>query len=285
MEIDLIATYKPQPWPYEYVQNSSRFVCIHSRDTVFRYYRYWIPETGKRIYEVIKFGPTVDRAEFENMRKLYDANLPVPRPLKFWPCETLSRAHHKPWHAIVMEEVEGENLCGLWSSMTESEKLSIIGEVGYFIRKMTLQPVDRRDGAEKRGRYGYSFDSDDTDAVRENLVRTLPYRSTLNPRSEISSFIDAFRFFHQEAENHTELMQDFLGHLQNLLPPAGYWRSEDDRCATYRVLEHLLLNLMPSTDMEPVLTHGSLAAKNILMKDGKLAAVLDWSTAGVWPAY
>ncbi|KAI0707552.1 kinase-like protein [Cerioporus squamosus] len=85
-----------------------------------------------------------------------------------------------------------------------------------------------------------------------------------------SYFYDAFppRPFHSVDEFHAY----FLNRLRPL--------TEGE--ATYDLLEKVRRE---SAESEPVLTHGDLAPRNILIKNGRIVAVVDWETFGWYPDF
>ncbi|TFK88538.1 hypothetical protein K466DRAFT_613316 [Polyporus arcularius HHB13444] len=128
-------------------------------------------------------------------------------------------------------------------------------KVMIFVRNHTSIPVPAR------RRYPYTARLDGTGE-----------RTPASPDSLVTSdqFHDAppSRPFHSVDEFHAY----FLDRLRPL------WEAKD----TYDLLEQVRSK---GEESEPVLTHGDLAPRNILVKDGRIVTVVDWETFGWYPDF
>lgn len=269
---------RPQPWSYDYINNSPLFTCLNvERQTVFRYSRAYLPESREHIFEVVKMGPRVHVCEYSNMLRLHEAGLPVPRPIEYVPHPPKAsrawreRSRGKDWNYIRMENIEGEILEAEWGSLTDAQRTLMAKEALRFLDTMRRLPTATGDGTEPKYHFPISYGID-------NCAARLALPRVTDDEEYSDYFINSFIFHEGEYSSHQDLILKFR---QRMLE----WKSSDERGR--RVVTELLDKHMPPREAPPVITHGAFTLWDIVFSRStwKISAVLDWSTAGVYPSY
>lgn len=158
------------------------------------------------------------------------------------------------WDRITMEYVEGQTLRQAWPILTPEQRAGILDQLrGYLAQLQALTYVT------SSGSGSSSSESPSPAPPIGRLDGTGVILPTIMPRGGGP--------FATTADLHAWLV----------MPPKGlpaestYWR---------QVTAHL-----GATEYPVVFTHGDIAARNILVRDGRIVAMLDWEYAGWFPAY
>lgn len=110
-----------------------------------------------------------------------------------------------------------------------------------------------------------------SDQLRDYIGQLRSIKGTYIGGFENGPAIDGRRFTHEGGPFATEAeWNDFL--LSNLLT----------QCPD--VLQSVVRSQM-RTDHDIVLTHGDLVGMNIIVRDGRIASIVDWERAGFYPEY
>ncbi len=147
--------------------------------------------------------------------------------------------------AACLDDAGERNLTGAGALVTADQVVSIMQQLKGFIAE--LRELGRR-FPQQQPHFGSWPDG----PFRNNYFHDAP-----PPRP-----------FHSVDEFHAY----FLDRLRPL------WEAKD----TYDLLEQVRGE---GEESEPVLTHGDLAPRNILVKDGRIVAVVDWETFGWYPDF
>lgn len=159
------------------------------------------------------------------------------------------------WDRITMEYVEGQTLRQAWPVLTPAQRTGILDQLrGYLAQLQALV----YDGSSDSGSSG-SGSSETPSPPIGRLDGTGVVLPSIMPR--------AGGPFATTADLHAWLVQP----PKRLTAESMYW---------HQVTAHLGATAYPV-----VFTHGDIAARNILVRDGRIVALLDWEYAGWFPAY
>lgn len=192
--------------------------------------------------------------------------------IKFGDCVTLAEAHtlqfiaettsipvpavhhaftHRGETYILMERIRGENIGNSWRLLSDSSKASIFSQLKKMIEDLRAIPSKSMGICNLDG--GPIFDC------------RLPKTSSWGPFGTLHDFHMALRnnvtSKHLEAPAHSSLSVDAIPDMQKLV------------------------SFHEAVTRPPVFTHGDLSSLNILVRDDKVVAIVDWETAGWLPYY
>ncbi|KAJ9151232.1 hypothetical protein NKR23_g3091 [Pleurostoma richardsiae] len=198
---------------------------------------------------LVKFGPHVHPGEIEVMDLLNTQCLPVPKVL-----------HHgndpgTGWYYFYMRRVEGRILSDVWDHLSHSQQHEIVIQLQRIIGTMRLNKNNHI------GSLG-GLPCNDNFFVAPLLRERAKCRQRYyGPFSDGKAFTEG---------------------IAQYLTTAGVC-DEEDRHMQCTLRD--MLQMGSKSEDEFVLTHGEIAAENILVEDGNVVAILDWNQAGFYPVY
>ncbi|KAJ2906786.1 hypothetical protein MKZ38_010777 [Zalerion maritima] len=199
---------------------------------------------------VIKSGKSITSSEAEALRLAERLRLPAPR------VHAVEKNDHGDM-AITMDYVEGAVLEDVWPNMTETQKRSIVRQLRGILYAMRAAPPPPI-GPSPRS----------TNAASSPTRRGKPKISSCGG----GAVRDAHHYFDYDGGPFTT-EGDFNTFLLSTL-------LDDTPPAIARALASRL-----RTDHRVVFTHGDLTQSNIIVREGRIVALLDWEYAGWYPEY
>ncbi|RPA79512.1 kinase-like protein [Ascobolus immersus RN42] len=197
---------------------------------------------------VIKFGSNITMAEAEAM-KYVSENTTIPVPA------VESAYIDKGIGYILMSYIEGDALSAIWDTLDQSQKESIVMELkGYIQQLRMLKPKQ------------YFIGPYDGSHCRAAMF-TASWGYTNEKYGPFNS--------------EEEFNEGIVKALSDRFPP--YARPPPGQIVPKDYI--LVQSVRALHGHESVFTHADLHGGNILVKDGKIVAILDWGEAGYWPEY
>ncbi|KAK4142107.1 kinase-like domain-containing protein [Dichotomopilus funicola] len=158
------------------------------------------------------------------------------------------------WDRVTMEYVEGQTLRQAWGVMTGEERERVLGELRGFVGQL-------------RGLTG--------GMPGPNLPKPTPTPSAHPPIGRLNGLGALLPALPPRSggpfTSVTDLHHWLVRPPQRIEQQSAYWT---------QITSHL-----GATDYPVVFSHADLAARNILVRDGHVVALLDWECAGWYPAY
>ncbi|KAI2602025.1 kinase-like protein [Hypoxylon sp. NC1633] len=197
---------------------------------------------------VVKYGPDVSLAEAEAM-DFVSRNTSIKCPKVFGACLLDGVGH------IIMSFEEGKSLSKFWKCASDKEKETVIEQLQRYLNEMRSIKGDYVGGFNRSpcvtGEFEWDFDKSD--------------------HHEYGPYPDEEAF----NEGIIEAMSRASPFPENTDPESEPY----NRMYATRQLVHSLRG------HEIVFTHGDLGSANILIRDDLTVVILDWYTAGFYPAY
>lgn len=227
---------EPLPTPEEIEDSANIVKQRHSR---------CIARVGRSY--VVKFGSQVDPLEGENMEfvRQHAPDAPVPRVYAIYQREVTPRTSIT---YIVMEDVQGSPLDGVWGSLNQQSKTEVAINV-----------------------------HDALDSLR--AIQHLGYFGSINmskPRDDFFWTDEPIRpdhgTFNTEADFNLGVINKYLNCSHGSAP---------QKVQFYR---QILPTALRGTN-EPVFTHNALEPSNILVRPGGSIVITGWASAGWYPSY
>ncbi|KAH6630799.1 kinase-like domain-containing protein [Chaetomium sp. MPI-SDFR-AT-0129] len=214
------------------------------------------------------------------------------------------------WDRVTMEYVEGQTLRQAWGVMTGEERERVLGELRGFVGQLRgltggMWEEFRAKSKSKAGlAVGTSTGVVETELKTESELGPEPKTgSATEPESESEPKPEPEPGPNLPKPTPTPSAHPPIGRLNGLgallpaLPPRSggpfttvadlhHWlvrppqRIEQQSAYWTQITSHL-----GATDYPVVFSHADLAARNILVRDGHVVALLDWECAGWYPAY
>ena len=199
----------------------------------------------------------------------YHPSIPVPKVYAY----DSGRTGNEPF--IMMEYIDGQPLSSAWASYTEDEKLAAAQQVAEIIVKMSEIPFQRIGGLTLAHEIGPTVEGMKLFKGRDKFhspdcYDIGPYDST---HAYVLACYDKEIYYYSHAPS-SDIDEDLFDDV----PRAEFVKSLQetrDRLAS-----------SPSTffpEQPFTLVHNDLNGRNIMMRDRKVAAVLDWEFAGSYP--
>ncbi|KAG6214995.1 hypothetical protein E4U50_008037 [Claviceps purpurea] len=245
--------YQPPQLPY-FAPQSRLPIPIPSVQDIEREAEVLLERSGCRVVRygnhfVIKYGVLVSLTEGENMLFVRQTQ-PLLAPEVF---ALFSVKNDKGGRVnyIIMDNVVGDGLDKVWATLDTPEKCRIAGELRLQIETLRKIPAP--------GYFG--------------CIGRRPFEETMfwtSPRHGLDDGIVNGPF-----ETESELNEALV---RKLLYNRG--RDQDARADYYRRVLPVVLH-----GHDAVFTHGDLQLKNIILKPDGQPVMVDWETAGWYPAY
>ena len=218
---------------------------------------------------VIKLGPHVHEGEYKALCLLFAQGIPVPEPLRFGVDPDTG------FYYIRMRYVEGERLTDVWDVLDQAERETVLSQLGDVVVRM------RKNTASYIGSLDRTICNDNFLAAP--FQPTSP--STFNGPIELDmngspgTPRDHDVFLERQWYGPFNDNKDFIekGIIHYLRARGRYEQSTE--------LVVQMIRALPDSPGPYVFTHGEVAPDNILVKDSKVVAILDWNQAGYYPEY
>ncbi|TLD22444.1 hypothetical protein PspLS_08165 [Pyricularia sp. CBS 133598] len=152
------------------------------------------------------------------------------------------------WDRITTQWIEGEQLDQAWPRLTPAQREGILDQLRDYIRQLREVPLPAAAAAGE------------------------PFIGRLNGDAAVHPGIFQWTGgpFCNVEELHAWLLKNPGGRRGYPEGRSHYWRELTSRLAD---------------DFPVRFTHGDLAGRNIIIRDGRVAAIIDWETAGWYPEY
>ena len=221
---------------------------------------------------VVKWGKSITAHEADALRLAERLRLPAPRVHSV---ERDERGNMR----ITMDYVEGDVLEDMWPNLTDREKKGIARQLRAILYAMRAAPPPTGPGPGSRGGGG----GGNSDATSTALVKrgAAGERGLVAGTGGAKAMIgscgggparDAHYYFDYDG-GPFDTEEDFNKFLLSTL-------LDDTPPAISKALARRL-----RTDHRIVFTHGDLTLRNIVVRDGRIVALLDWEYAGWYPEY
>ncbi|KAG6157472.1 hypothetical protein E4U37_007319 [Claviceps purpurea] len=244
--------YQPPQLPY-FAPQSRLPIPIPSVQDIERGAEVLLEQPGRRVVRfsnhfVIKHGSKVSLTEGENMLFVRQTQpFLAPEVFALFSVETdRGRVNY-----IIMENVVGDGLDKVWTTLDTPEKCRIAGELRLQIETLRKIPAP-----------GY-FGCIGKRPFEETMFWTAPRHGLDNGTINGP--------FETESELNEALVRKYL---------YNKGQDQDARADYYRRVLPLVLH-----GHAAVFTHGDLQLKNIILKPDGQPVMVDWETAGWYPAY
>ena len=195
---------------------------------------------------VVKWGTDVEPIEGHNLQFVREhTNISVPRLFAIY---QRPRSPTRMITYILMECIPGDSLENLWSTLADSEKKDIIGQLRKAMSSLRQIPHQ-----------GY-FGSIGNSKLRDDIFDTFEPMQKLNgPYSTEGEFIDGM-----------------ISSYSQYCGERGSYKAEYYR----RVLPKALRG-----SGTPVFTHDDLQRKNVMVRPDGTISIVDWAASGWYPSY
>ncbi|KAI1467653.1 kinase-like protein [Daldinia caldariorum] len=195
---------------------------------------------------IVKWGPFVHLTEAATMTFVAkNTSIPVPRVH----CSFI----HRNMAYIVMERIEGDNLCTIWKTLSIEDLEIIRSQLQRMLQE--LRAVKPPSGTGVESLVGGSLHD--------------PRMSRSSPRFGPFKTIQDFHCWLRGGLE----VEDF---------PNGFPNPQTDH--DWDDFQELVMKQKRPWPA-PVLTHGDLNASNIIVRGNQVVGIIDWETAGWYPPY
>ncbi|KAI1804867.1 kinase-like protein [Daldinia bambusicola] len=195
---------------------------------------------------IVKCGPWVHLTEAATMIFVaQNTSIPVPRVH----CSFI----HKNKAYIVMERIQGDNLCNVWNKLSEEDKDIILSQLRCMLQELRAIKPPPNTGVESCVGGSLQDSRNSRSCPRFGPFKTIQdFHSWLRGGSEIADFPNGFP--NPQTEHDWDDFQKMVKRQDRSWPA-------------------------------PVFTHGDLNLSNILVRGNQVVGIIDWEFGGWYPSY